>query len=693
MAEHYFPETAALQLLTEWERTGDIAAIDSLVCLLTPLVAKLVYARGVSVSMAPEDVQNVCLTRLATKLMRGKFDPARGTKLYSWVSKCTERAIIDSRRKEASYVNRMVPWDDYLSDRLHSNGAERAHEVICDLRERIMRIGTVLSGREKQAQQWLVLNLLQTDFVYQRWECSDSMSTVFGISPRRSRHIFDLTLLSVRRVLIGERKPPPVNIYRLCGTRQKALTRYRHRLSAEDFDRLVYLMVGLAPVILESGEYTLFEAIHGAPHKEQRLFPDGESSTLIGVSESAPITFQVEAFPSERQSHMPALAPSPSRSSSSPSSPSKYPALLQVEGLDDFNQNLRSLEGKAGRRFSLARAISSKANGNFAGCLETEVGLELQNVYSHSADGQTVLFPLSALDDGRRDLDSSSPLIETHVSREVLPFLRARSVASRLGAQTLVLGPGSLSIPRLSSTSDAFWTSETGIATIAAPTFSSVLLSPARITAITLISRFLLKMSSPDVTQLVISDISASISAAIDKAILVGSGVTPEPRGIMNLPVNATGVYDPAKRSPDITFGGAATFAKLNEFEATIDDGAQCHADGSFGWAGSPDTKAKLVNAPKVTGWPSYLWEQPVGTMDGTICGRTACSTSALGAGQLIFGRWSDAIIAVWGVGESQINEFSYASTNQIEVRTSLLCAIGFRRSSAFVTSTDSAAQ
>jgi HK97 family phage major capsid protein len=690
MAEHYFPETEALQLLAEWERTKDITAIDSLVRLLTPLVAKLVFCRGVSVSMAHEDVQNACLTRLATKLMRGKFDSARGTRLYSWITKITERQIIDCRRKDALYVGRMVPWDDYLSNRLHSNGAEHSHEVICDLRERIMRIGTVLSGREKQAQQWLVLNLLQTDFVYQRWECSDSMSTVFGISPRRSRHIFDLTILSIRHALLGERKPPPVNIYRLCGTRQKALTRYRHRLSAEDFDRLVYLMVGLAPIILESGEYTLFEAIHGAPHKEQRLFPDGESSTIASVPESAPIKFQAGAFSSVRQSRMPALAPSPRTIPSTTSS-----TLLKVEDHSDFRRNLSDLESRTGRKYSLARALADMVNeGKPQGVVEIEAHSELVSLSDRSLDDGTLLVPLSAFD-LRRDLDSgdSSSLIATRVSAQVLPFLRYKSICGRLGATLLTLPAGQMAIPRMTSSAGAAWANETALVASTGPTFDQITLNPSRLTAITRVSRQLLRQASPDVEALVVRDITAAIATELDRVALAGSGIAPQPLGLLSLPVNSAGQYLYSKRAPDMVFGGPVSWANVIAFETAIDSGSQAHNDGTYGWAAAPDVRAKWMEAAKVATYPEFLWSQPDNEIDGRVAGRKAVASSQLPTGKIIFGRWSDLLITSWESVETQINQYTYMNTFEIEIRTTLLCTVSTRYASSFMTSSDSASQ
>ena len=102
------------------------------------------------------------------------------------------------------------------------------------------------------------------------------MTVVYNISPDRSRKLYDITLLSVRRLLVGERKLRPVGIGELSGTKAKALIRYRSRLSEADFARLVYLMKNLAPSIIESGEFTLADVLYGPPG-ERALFSHSEA--------------------------------------------------------------------------------------------------------------------------------------------------------------------------------------------------------------------------------------------------------------------------------------------------------------------------------------------------------------------------------------------------------------------------------
>ena len=374
---------------------------------------------------------------------------------------------------------------------------------------------------------------------------------------------------------------------------------------------------------------------------------------------------------------------------------SSHSTLFSVANGEDFSRNLSILEQRAQRKYSLVKAISSMVTGKHGDALETEASLELAAINNRSINtNDTIFFPLSAL--ATRDLDSvdSSSLIATRVTETVAPFMRARAVTGRLGATLLNLPPNSVSIPRMTSTAGATWSAETGPIQVNAPTFDAVLLTPSLISTITIVSRQLLIQATPSVSQLVINDISQSIANEIDRICLNGTGVAPQPLGILNLPVNSAGQYLYNLRAPDVTFGGPADWSHVLQFEATL-AAAHVHNDDSntYGFVAENSVRQKWMGAQKALNYPSYLWEQPDNEIDGRVAGRKAISTSQLPVGKIIFGRWSDVLIGTWGSASAQINEYSLASKGQVEILVSLLAAVGFRYSSAFCASSDSAAQ
>jgi hypothetical protein len=68
-------------------------------------------------------------------------------------------------------------------------------------------------------------------------------------------------------------------------------------------------------------------------------------------------------------------------------------------------------------------------------------------------------------------------------------------------------------------------------------------------------------------------------------------------------------------------------------------------------------------------------------------------SSSQLPTGTIIFGRWSDAMIASWAGAEILVNPFVRAIQAEHLITSNLFVAVAFRYSSAFVSSSDSASQ
>ena len=92
--------------------------------------------------------------------------------------------------------------------------------------------------------------------------------------------------------------------------------------------------------------------------------------------------------------------------------------------------------------------------------------------------------------------------------------------------------------------------------------------------------------------------------------------------------------------------------------------------------------------------YPAFLWEN-TGDDDtfGRVNGRRAISTTQLPAGQVIFAKWSEKIIASWVGVELLTDPFSLATTAEVRVRACVLADIGFRYALAFCESSDSGAQ
>jgi hypothetical protein len=138
----------------------------------------------------------------------------------------------------------------------------------------------------------------------------------------------------------------------------------------------------------------------------------------------------------------------------------------------------------------------------------------LDTAFSQFSPSARCSVPIQALTPSRRDLTVSGfpQVVQTTVGDEVIPFLRAKTVCGRLGAQLiddLVSGNlGNLKLPRATGGGVASWLPETGLGSDADQRFDYISLIPKRITASTVLSRQLILQSSPDIEAYVANDLA-----------------------------------------------------------------------------------------------------------------------------------------------------------------------------------------
>jgi hypothetical protein len=370
-----------------------------------------------------------------------------------------------------------------------------------------------------------------------------------------------------------------------------------------------------------------------------------------------------------------------------------YP-LLPTNQLSDFSRNFRQLEKTAKRPYSLSKVVRelAKQPPSLSG-FEMEVHQELASL---NRDRQVMgrFIPMEVL--SRRDLSVGGlpQVVQTSVGEDVIPFLRFKSVTGRLGATLLTdLVGGPWRLPRATGTGGATWQTETGNATNNEASFDAVTLTPSRISSNSIVSKQLVIQAQPAIEEFLIDELGQAIATEVDRCVVNGSNVAPQPQGILSLPVNPANTYAYNARSPNVTFGGPATWASVLKFEDTLDGGAQVHNDGSYGWCAATDVRTKWMAAQKTLNYPSFLWEQPDTEIDGRVAGRKAVSTSQMPAGSVIFGRWSDAMIATWVGAEILVNPFLRATQAEHVITLTLFTGVAFKYSSAFVSSSDSASQ
>lgn len=354
------------------------------------------------------------------------------------------------------------------------------------------------------------------------------------------------------------------------------------------------------------------------------------------------------------------------------------------------------------RRFSLCRAISQIGAGMALDGLEGEASRAFATKYGLQHGERSFFIPweIQRSFNTRADLAAGTgnlggATVQTDVlGNELIELLRARLISGMLGVRTMFGLQGNVSIPLVSTGASGAWVPEGGAITPSNQTFGQVPLSPRRYGAATAYSRQLVVQSTIDVESFVRSDLAAIVARAFDLAVIDGTGASGQPMGILR----TTGIGS-------ATFGGAATWAKVIEFETTL---ATANADfGSLAYLATPAVRGKWKGIQKATNQGGFLWQDgafiPVfpevgsrATPDvpptGIVNGYRAIASTIVPGNRVIFGNWSDAVLASWIPMEVVVDPFSLSLNHQIRVVVNALGDVAVRHPQSFVASTDSGA-
>lgn len=398
---------------------------------------------------------------------------------------------------------------------------------------------------------------------------------------------------------------------------------------------------------------------------------------------------------------------------------------FRTEALDAFEGVTRVDAGATGeigmskkelKRYSLARAIYLRGTGKPLDGLEKEASDATAKVLRKDADGfyipedwsgrsLTEIHGLGASEQERQmdflrnvvsmasraltvgNFASAGSLVGTDLlAGSMIELLRNKAVVMSLGPTTLSGLVGNVAIPKQVGAATAYWLPEGGTVTASDQQFAQLGLMPHRLTAQTAYDKQLVAQASVSVEAIVRNDIALVMALKKDLAALQGSGNSGEPLGI----ANTTGVQT-------VTFGAAATWAKVLEFETDL---ATANADqtGTPVWLTNPSVRGKWKAAPKVSAstFPIFLWGDATGA--NVVNGYAAyvtnqVPTTGTGANLVYFFVPGELIVADWAGIDVVVNPFSLDSTGQIRTTVTQWTDLAVRHPGAFVVSTDSGAQ
>lgn len=236
---------------------------------------------------------------------------------------------------------------------------------------------------------------------------------------------------------------------------------------------------------------------------------------------------------------------------------------------------------------------------------------------------------------------SGGALIPQNLYGEVIELLRDRTVVRKLGARSIPLPNGNLSIPRMSGGATASYVGEGDDAKATDAKFDDIKLSAKTMIAIVPMSNQLIGRAGFNVEQLVLTDVLSAIAVREDKAFLRDDGTNNTPKGFKatamqnNRNVDWTGTVD------------------LNAIDAYLDSLILKLMESNSmmikcGWAMSPRTWMKLYGLRDGNGNKVYP-EMAQGFLKGYPIEHTNAIPSNLGAGsnetEIYFADFNDVVI------------------------------------------------
>ena len=354
-------------------------------------------------------------------------------------------------------------------------------------------------------------------------------------------------------------------------------------------------------------------------------------------------------------------------------------AEIDPKGLDQAV----GLDANERRSFSVVKAIREIKSGQGLSGLEREVAVEVAKNLGTSLGGNEFFIPAEF---GTRDLEAGTDAEGGYtVATEIggmIDKLDAQLVTASLGATRLTGLRGNVSLPKLTGGATASWVDEEGTVSASAQTFGQLALSPKRLSVRTIYSDQLVNQSSLSVENIVRDDIIKREALALDLAAIDGTGASHQPTGI----VNTGGIGA-------ITFGGAPEYGDyVDLWNAIATDNASLE---NLAYVTSSNSIAKGLQTAKVSSSDSMMIinEAPGGGFSVMGIPVVMFNQATDPEDIVVFGNWSELVIASWGSRKVTVDPFSAAADGKISITSTCFHDIGLKHAESFAASADSGAQ
>lgn len=351
-------------------------------------------------------------------------------------------------------------------------------------------------------------------------------------------------------------------------------------------------------------------------------------------------------------------------------------------------------------RYSVRRAMLRMANRQAVDGLEKEISDEIakrsgkapQGFYLYGTAISAMESRAAAQQLERRDLTTSTGvggINQTVLYQSFIDKLRHRTLIDKVGTRFMAGLVGKFYIPRQSGAGQAYWVGEEGAPTASNQTIDQVALSPKTLGAYTDVSRQFIEQTSLDSEAFVRDDLSKIMAIELDRSAFAGDGTGNSPTGILY----NSGIIHMERVTPG---GSALTWADAVGMETTL---AAADADmGAMSYVTNPKVRGLLKTTLRsnVAG-AKYIWDD-----DNEVNNYPAFASnnipSNIGAGDtegagglstIIFGNFSDLIVAMWGGLDILVDPYTNSKTGAVRIVALQDIDVKVRHNESFVTIDD----
>jgi HK97 family phage major capsid protein len=278
--------------------------------------------------------------------------------------------------------------------------------------------------------------------------------------------------------------------------------------------------------------------------------------------------------------------------------------------------------------------------------------------------------------------------IATELESSWISGLRNKIALVDAGAVFMTDLVGNVAIPRQTALPSFTWSTENATATETNVTWDQVTLSPNRLNGFIDISKQLLRQSSLDIERIIVDELTSGAARAFDDAGINGTGASNQPTGILAL----AGTYAVVMG----TNGLAPTWATTVEYETGV--AAANALMGNPSYVTNAKVRGKMKNVEKASNTGLFLWDDrnantPINGYK-TVISNAVPSTLTKGSSSgvcsaMVFGNWSDMMMATWGGLDLLINPYTKGKEALVEVIVNMYADIAYRHAESFAVCED----